>query len=77
MLEENLPVIWRCADGRRMQLHEMKDSHLDNCIAMVRRGHQLGRPIGPKTRERLPALLAERDRRDIRAMRFYRNKLWG
>lgn len=49
--------IWRCADGRRMLITQMTDSHLANCIAMIKRGHDArGRRVGPKTAALLPAL---------------------
>lgn len=30
-------TVWRCADGRRLLVSEMSDSHLHNTIAKVRR----------------------------------------
>ena len=58
---------WRCADGRMMFISEMTDSHLANCIAMIKRGHDAqGRMVGPKTMRMLPALEVEQEVRRIR-----------
>lgn len=66
---------WRCADGRRMLISEMDDRHLNNSIAMIYRGHDaVGRRVTRKTARLLPALLVERDIRDLRR---YDNQLWG
>lgn len=70
---------WRCADGRRMLVSELHDSHLANCIRMIYRGHDyLGRRVTVKTRALLPALLVEQEIRNIRrGERDYNNPLWG
>jgi len=70
---------WRCADGRRMLVSEMADSHLANSIAMIKRGHDyLGRRVGRKTAALLPALEIEQEIRKLkRGERDYNNPLWG
>lgn len=70
---------WRCHDGRRMLVSEMHDSHLANAINMIYRGHDsAGRLVTERTRRCLPALLVEREIRNIqRADRDYNNPLWG
>lgn len=66
--------IWRCRDGRRIRLCDMHDAHLNNCIAMIQRGHDAaGRKVMPRTKATLQALLVERDIRDLRK---YDNRLW-
>lgn len=65
---------WRCHDGRRMLVSEMTDSHLANAINMISRGHDaMGRVVTYRTALALPALLVEREIRNIRA---YDNPLW-
>lgn len=65
---------WRTHDGRRLLVSEMSDSHLDNAINMIYRGHDAkGRVVGERTRRALPALLVERE---IRNIRRYDNPLW-
>jgi hypothetical protein len=50
-----------------MFISEMTDSHLANCIAMIKRGHDAqGRMVGPKTMRMLPALEVEQEVRRIR-----------
>jgi hypothetical protein len=69
---------WRCHDGRRMLVSEMHDSHLANAIAMIYRGHDAaGRRVTDRTRRALPALLVEREIRNIRRDdRNYNNPIW-
>lgn len=70
--------IWRTHDGRRIPLNEMHDSHLANAIAMIYRGHDAkGRVVMHRTRRMLPALLVEREIRNIRRDdRNYNNPIW-
>lgn len=66
---------WKCADGRRMLVSQMTDSHLANCIAMIKRGHDIqGRRVTARTSRLLPALEIEQT---IRQIRKYDNQLWG
>jgi hypothetical protein len=66
---------WRCADGRRLLVSQMDDSHLANSIAMIKRGHDMcGRRVGPNTKALLPALEVEQI---VRQIRNYNNPLWG
>lgn len=65
---------WRCHDGRRLLVSEMHDSHLTNAIAMIYRGYDAaGRRVTERTQRALPALLIERE---IRNIRNYDNPLW-
>jgi hypothetical protein len=57
---------WRTADGRRILVSEMTDSHLANSIAMIYRGHDVkGRRVTQKTARLLPALEIEQEIRRI------------
>lgn len=70
--------IWRCHDGRKLLVSEMQDSHLANAINMIYRGHDAaGRHVTQRTRRLLPALLVEREIRNIhRDGNNYSNPLW-
>lgn len=55
---------WRCADGCVMEISEMDDEHLNNCIDMIKRGYaENGAKVGPRTKAMLPQLLEEHKKR--------------
>jgi hypothetical protein len=62
-----------------MLVSDMHDAHLENAIAMIYRGHDAkGRVVTYRTQRMLPALLVEREIRNIRRdERNYNNPLWG
>lgn len=51
---------WRTNDGRTMGIDKMKSSHIENCIATIKRGHDAeGRRVTWRTKALLPALELE------------------
>jgi hypothetical protein len=58
-----------------MLVSEMTDSHLDNAIAMIERGHDAkGRVVTQRTGKLYYALIVQREIRDLKR---YQNPLWG
>ncbi len=56
---------WHCRDGRRLSVYQMTDSHICNCVAMIRRSRGLWRAYW------LPRLEAEL------ATRYSHRRLFG